>query len=47
METESAIMETLTEEQQMQVYNLMAMGNIEDMSFAAHLLIEANFDVNV
>ena len=41
------IMESLSEDQQMQVYNLMSLGNIEDMDFAAQLLIDSNFDLNV
>jgi len=40
------IMESLSEEQQLQVFNLMSIGNIEDMDFAAQLLVDAGFDLN-
>ena len=46
MESQNLI-ETFTEEQQMQVFNLMALGDIEDINLAAQLLFEASFDVNV
>lgn len=46
MESQNLI-ETFTEDQQMQVFNLMALGNIEDINLAAQLLFEASFDVNV
>lgn len=45
MESQNLI-ETFTEEQQMQVFNLMALGDIEDINLAAQLLFEASFDVN-
>lgn len=47
METESTLMENMTEEQQMQVFTLMNMANIEDINFAAQMLAQFNFDLDV
>jgi len=46
MESENNLFETLTEEQQLQVYELMAIANIEDGNIAAKILIDANYDIN-
>jgi hypothetical protein len=46
MESQSLI-ESFTEDQQMQVYSLMSLGDIEDINLAAQLLLESDFDVNV
>jgi hypothetical protein len=46
MESQSLI-ESFTEDQQMQVYSLMSLGDIEDINLAAQLLLECDFDVNV
>jgi len=43
----SSLMSNLSEEQQMQVFNLMSMANIEDMNFAAQMLVQFEFDVEV
>ena len=47
MEGNNNLFETLTEEQQLQVYELMAIANIEDGNVAAKVLIDANYDINV
>lgn len=46
MESQSLI-ESFTEDQQMQVYSLMSIGDIDDINLAAQLLLESDFDVNV
>jgi len=43
----SNIMETLTEDQQMQVFNLMSLANIDDMNLAAQVYVDSDFDLNV
>lgn len=47
MENHPNLLETLTEDQQLQVYELMAVSNIEDGNKAARLYIEASYDLNV
>jgi len=46
MDTNDNPLESMTEDQQMMVFNLMSMANIEDPGFAAMILKESNFDVN-
>ena len=41
------LIQSLSESQQMDVYNLMTLANIDDIDFAAQMLVEADFDVNV
>jgi len=43
----SQYMDSLTIEQQSQVFDIMAITNIEDTNIAAKLLIDANYDMNV
>ncbi len=43
----SQYMESLSIEQQSQVFDVMAITNIEDTNIAAKLLIDANYDMNV
>merc|ERR1712159_958319 len=46
MENKDNPLESMTEDQQMMVFNLTSIANIEDVGFAAQMLIEANYDVN-
>ena len=41
------LLETLSEPQQLQVYELMGIADIPDGNVAAKVLIESNFDLNV
>jgi len=45
MEDNTNAMENLNEEQQSQVFHLMELANIDNMDFAAQMLIQFNFDV--
>jgi len=47
MEDKGSILETLTEEQQGQVFHLMELANIDNLDFAAQMLVQFNFDVEV
>ena len=47
MQANTNLLDTLTEAQQLQVYELMAIGDIEDGNVAAQIYIECNHDLNV
>jgi hypothetical protein len=44
---DNSLMSNLSEDQQVKVFELMSMANIEDMNFAAQMLIQFEFDVAV
>ena len=47
MQTNNGLLDTLTEPQQLKVYELMAITDIQDGNIAAQLFIESNCDINV
>jgi len=47
MESSNNLMETLSVEHQAQVFDIMAIANIEDPEIAAKLFIDSNFNMNV
>jgi len=47
MQGNPGLLETLTEPQQLEVYQLMAVTDIADGNVAAQYYIDANYDINV
>ena len=47
MQSSNGLLDTLTEPQQLQVYELMAITDIQDGNIAARLFIDSNYDINV